>query len=472
MLKKKLDITNILEQNEDWEIEKYIRQEIVTDKENSYAECILLYKDNNKENEFSFSFINDNFLGMRTQFLIKAPKIYTNYLSEPFKKLSLNINEEYNKWFCDDIYIDDLHDMQKDTIEKFRKRAWIYEGVDDILSKKIYKKLINLNDREAYLRYAKFLRKQGEYDNAIEYLNMAINNYIDENNHTDLLKLYFEMVISYIKTENKTYSDAFKLMETQKEIFETCNFKEESSNKLLFLFLLLLRKYKNNNRIEIEKYINKDKNLEKINMKISKIIDRIPRTPIYGFLVWIDLIDSTKLKIEKYNEWYEKILYFLNMTTVIFDTIEYKTLKYIGDEVMLFRKISDNDDPTSLAKQIYDFIFDKQKWYFEELERFNPNKKEKIYVKICISYVEEIIELEDLKEENKYFDILGTDIDVSARIKNLATKKLIVANEKYVKLLHLNKGKYLKYFKEYKWKNIFKGNEEEITYYAEEIIQD
>ena len=189
-------------------------------------------------------------------------------------------------------------------------------------------------------------------------------------------------------------------------------------------------------------------------------------------MVWIDLIDSTSRK-NKNNEWHETIPYFLNMTTVIFDSIGYKTLKYIGDEVMLFKQIDDHDKSTkrSEAKAIYDFIFDSQRWYFGELERFNPNPNEKYYVKICISYIKGAIELVHLNKNDKYFDILGKSVDFSARIKGLATKEFVVANEKYVKYLHGNKGKYSKCFEEYKWEDAFKGSRDKVTYYAERINQ-
>lgn len=478
MAEENIDITSFLAQKKSWKIEKYTRSDPnkKTEKDEKIAKCELIYK--NENDGFSFSFINDNFLGMKTKFSIKASKRFIKNITEPFKKIKINISEEYSKWFSVDaadkhIHIDMLTKTQKTAIEKFRMKAWKYEGIDDEFSEKIYKKLIDLNDQEAYRRYAKFLRKQEKYDNAIWYLEEAIKNYKNKKKCDNLLNLYLENVISYFKAEKKTYLDAFSLLKELKKKIRDPEKKKSDYKKLLFIFLLLLRKY--NNCTEIDNYINNDQELKEINEKIDNVVVKNPKTPISGFLIWIDLIDSTKLKIDKRKskEWYKKIFYFLNMTTVIFDTMEYETLKYIGDEVMLFKQIKQNekkDDIISHAKQIYDFIFDKQRWYFGELERFYPN--EKFYVKICISFVKKVIKLEDINKEDKHFDILGSDIDFSSRIKGLAKKNLVVANDKYVDLLRNNKGNYSTYFKEYKWKDIFKGSKNEIIYYAEKIDQD
>jgi len=471
------DIDNCLEANGNWKITKYKRPEPdeKTHAKNLVAECELEYNNIGNNNAFSFSFIDDNFLGMKTKFFIKAPSVFLKDITEPFKKMKINIKERYKKWFCEDkdehvyVFIDKLSSSQKKAIGKFRKKAWKYEGVDNEYSIKIYEKLVELKDEEAYYRYAKFLRKQENYVEAINFFNLAIEIY-EKKDLDKLPGLYFQNAISHFKTEN--YSEAFLLMEKFMGVF----IKNKDIDKLLFFFLLL-RKTKDKN--ESETYLNTNRKLKNIYNSISYIIKRTEKAEISGMLIWIDLVNSTEYKENGYKEWYERILYFLNMTTAIFNILSYNTLKYIGDEVMLFKQIENNGEFTDAAKIIYDIFFDKQKWFFEEINRFNEKltndnlkkEQERIKVNICISAVENIIKVEDLRSKDKKYDIYGSDVDKSARIKGLARDNLVVVNERFVELLNCNKGDYSNSFNQYTWKGKMKGIFKEIKYYGKEIDQ-
>jgi hypothetical protein len=186
------------------------------------------------------------------------------------------------------------------------------------------------------------------------------------------------------------------------------------------------------------------------------------------------------------------------MTTIIFDHLNYTTLKYIGDEVMLFREFIEGGDSLEImAKQAYDIIFDDQKWYFGEINRFNPilrndkiigeNKKHIISVKICLSVVENVSKISDAKkfaeeisvnkvndakknEAEEIYDIFGTEVDMSARIKEFSNENMVTANEKFTEFLKKNGGEYSRAFTEYRWKKKLQGSkEEEIKYFGKEI---
>jgi hypothetical protein len=513
------DLTNyvsgMVELNDGWEIESFR-------KNGDLKKCMLKYNntDNKKNDFYKFDFIRYDFMGMRVHFFISIPK-KTKKITEPFKKENIDINNEYEKWHYKDIFIDSLPEIIKTKPENktklfnsFREIAWKFEGVNDNISERIYKTLKKLNDPESRYRYAKFLRKQGNFKEAIKNLdksslllkehkdqlhvmlsekksfennmdkiNKEINVYFKKNQLDNILKKQYETSLSYCK--EKKYHTALSIME---ELIDYYFINEKKYFNQIFYFLVLLRKKFNSENSEINNYLDTNPNKEKLKKYSEKIYDLLnsenKKKRTSGILIWIDFVDSSGFKYnhEKIKDpgWQALFLYFLTMTTVIFNSIEYTTLKYIGDEIMLFKAFNEeNIEEKIQAKQIYDFLFDKQKWYFEEIERFSPrnkNKHYKIRVNICISVVRNVFIVNDLKNDilnekkiNSIFDILGPDVDLSARIKKLAKENFVVADEKFVTLLEENGGDYSKKFKEFKWKDTFKGINEEITYYGKEI---
>jgi len=247
------EIENYLELDKNWKVKEYKRS--YSDDKSASAECELRHNSTCGYNAFSFSFIDDNFLGIKTKFIIKAPKVFLKDITEPFIKIKINIKEEYEKWFCGDFFIDELTCSQKNTFKEFRTRAWKYEGVDDVFSAKIYTKLIELKDEEAHYRYAKFLRKQGNYTEAVKYFNIAFNaanvaidninkksfdqEILDEK-YNDLIQLYFQNALSYLKLEN--YREALSLLDGAINKMEDLGIKEMSIINIIFVFFCWLNK--------------------------------------------------------------------------------------------------------------------------------------------------------------------------------------------------------------------------------------
>jgi class 3 adenylate cyclase len=250
---------------------------------------------------------------------------------------------------------------------------------------------------------------------------------------------------------------------------------------VLFYFIMLIRKC-NKEGIEIDDgQLSELSRFKEFDRKCSYIFEKgTGKKTTSGILLWIDMVDSTKYKEKNPETWPERMLYFYKMTSIIFENFQYKTVKYIGDEVMFFRPFDEGDEDINV-KQIYDIIFN-EKWYFEEINKYNPtieddkdNKDEdKIYVKICISVVRNVVKVFDIREgieKKDEYDIIGKDVDASARIKGLATKKMVVVNDEFTKCLYRNRGKYDGCFKKYSWKSEFKGIDDEITYYGHQIKQ-
>jgi tetratricopeptide (TPR) repeat protein len=501
-------VSGLLELNDGWEIESFKRKA-------SSVECKLNNNSNDKDkkNFNNIDFLKDNFLGMKVHFFVSISKT-AKKITEPFKKkgLKIEIRNEYKKWHFDSVFIDSLSENRNAKLIKgFRKNAWKFEGVDDNISKKIYTTLIKLGDVESRFRYAKFLRKQGDYDEAIKYFESPdlskdhkiylttlltekkeyekklnensknIKKYFEHHELDGLLKVKFETALSYCKKKNypKAISIMIKLMD-----YYFVDKKKYFSQ--IFYFLVLLRKHCGGNKTKMDQYLSDysyNQELKDCNSEIYNILTDNRKVTTSGILVWIDFVESTKFKYEKVKNndirWYILFQYFFNMTTAIFDNFGYKTLKYIGDEIMLFKEFSKNDKRHIQAKQIYDFLFDNQKWYFDEINRLNPiaQNDHEIHVNICISVVKDVLIVNDIKNDisdnegtKKIYDILGPAVDLSARIKGLAKKKFAVANAAYQELLAKNGKEYSKVFNEYKWKNKLKGvGEEIITYYGKEF---
>jgi len=474
------EIIELLKTNEGWELKK------LTQNKNK-VDCSLVYKSNvSNSGKVIINFTNSSFFGRKADFTITAQE-WVSYLPEPFVFLHLNVNYEFQKWFYKEKYIKEITKAELDSkvIEELRMRAWEYEGIDSELSDEIYRKLIDNNDGESEFRYGKFLRKTDKnYDEAIEHFTKAVEIYNKQlENENDppkknvlreiIARITYEIVLTYCKTEK--YKEAFEEMNS---IINSLLEREKDCFNILFHFVALFKKCKEN-KIDVDyNHLLEINDFLKFQNICTYILDiNKKKEKVSGILLWIDLVDSTKSKENK--EWPVRMLYFLTMTSIIFNNFSYKTIKYIGDEVMLFRPFDPNEEKVNV-KQIYDIIFD-EKWYFDEINKFNPTLKDNndntndnyIKVKICIAVVEDVVKVYDIRngQDKDEYDIIGNDIDTSARIKNLARKNMVVVNEKFKKYLDDNRGKYSECLKQYIWKSEFKGIVNEITYYGQEIEQ-
>ena len=492
------NILDAYERNDNWSIEE-------SSNDINHIIYRLKYddKDDKEDNYFhEFDYIYSIFLGITQgspdnqiiHFYIKYHKKILRF-TEPFKGIIININEEYDKWIYNNIN-ELLKTKDAKRLDEIRKKAWEKEDTYPEFSEYVYKKLIEEDDEESYKRYAKFLRKKKNYQKAIDRYNDLIKK---NKNPLELIDIYYQTTLTLCK--DKKYKEALDYMDKTFESIFNYEKSTKSSGKLnneknsfirkyfekIVFYLLLLRKSNNYNDAMIEKHIkslNNKREISKYNKNISKLLDKKNRKQISGILIWVDLVGSTEYKRRYQDDWYERIVYFLYMTTVIFKNFNYQTLKYIGDEVMLFKQFDENEEKHIEVKRSYEIIFDDQRWYTGEINRFNPKIRNSqndsdehyIYAKICVSVIEDAyifydVKNEDYKEKNnskneyiEIFDILGNKIDISAKIKNLATKDIVIANDKYIEYLNMNGENY---------KNLFINRmyNDEISYYERKIEQ-
>src|SRR5208283_3388425 len=77
---------------------------------------------------------------------------------------------------------------------------------------------------------------------------------------------------------------------------------------------------------------------------------------ISGFLLFIDLVNSTQYKHDFPGLWQERIVHFLMYTKYAFKTVEFDFIKFIGDEVMMFRPFDGKKSKSRIAQEIFGFV--------------------------------------------------------------------------------------------------------------------
>ena len=191
-----------------------------------------------------------------------------------------------------------------------------------------------------------------------------------------------------------------------------------------------------------------------------------------GFLLFIDLVGSTQYKYDFPELWQERIIHFLMYTKYAMKTIDFDFIKFIGDEVMMFRPFG-TKSKSQVAQEIYSFFGARQDWYSSEINRFNPslknvedkaNSPHRIKVKITIG------EVTDAKlfspYYNEVYDLIGEDVDRIARIKELGYENLWIADQGYVEALALNGSGFETPFSKMVWQQKFKGIQDSVKFFG------
>jgi len=279
------------------------------------------------------------------------------------------------------------------------------------------------------------------YEESEKYYLKAI-----EKDNKDI-RFYFNLCLLY--EELAEYQKAINILKKVPTVLQNKQWQEKLNGYNYFL------SKKNNKKITENSIFN-----EKL-----KADDILNKAKIQGFILSIDLCDSTAFKEKSDKEWFTRLLHFYERTEEylkeILEKQEVKLLKYIGDEVMFFIHFNntDNDDIQNnvLLNQIINFLETIRKelnetYYVkkntEEIVGCESNIDDKIDIKIVITYATDLIELE---REGETIDILGIEVDFWARIKELAKENMILVDQNFQKLYktsdHKNKFLDLKTFK-------------------------
>jgi class 3 adenylate cyclase len=180
---------------------------------------------------------------------------------------------------------------------------------------------------------------------------------------------------------------------------------------------------------------------------IEKKIEETDKELLNGFIIFIDLCNSTSFKQLMQEEWFDRLIHFYKSSEEYLRDIlkEFEKnvyfLKYIGDEVMFFIEDKSLKNNSKFLKAILTYLKsvrdNMNTVYFinknEERSVIAYEKNEKkIDIKTCITYVEKV---KKYKINDSQFDILGTPVDFSARLMSLCKENIIVCNHDFVELL-------------------------------------
>lgn len=178
------------------------------------------------------------------------------------------------------------------------------------------------------------------------------------------------------------------------------------------------------------KSINADlENLEAVQCKVQeikdeqfKVIDQIRKGLIDCVVVFIDLVDSTKFKIENQNEpekWILRVKQFGQIVKEYIDNSNGRVIKYIGDEVMgIFDKATQIDDALSLILRVKNIQSN-----LTEITGFETK------IKIALDYGRVfLLEYTGHKE----FDPQGTPIDRCARIGKYCQAETVLSSYEFI----------------------------------------
>lgn len=314
---------------------------------------------------------------------------------------------------------------------------------------------INNNSSSAIVGLGKIQYKQGNYIQAIKKFEAALA--IDNNCRS----AYRGMVYSY-----------GKLNQFDKSISVVQKYLKIEPNDKAFEALNLIFKTENQ---KSSSELVEDKILDIINNKVK------------GFIIFIDLCDSTEFKKNDTDKWYSRLLHFYIQTEIVMRNtisanlskpIDIHLLKFIGDEIMFFipyDKENESEKFVHLGKNIMTFLENLRKelnyTYYTNIGRIdyilnyeddeNEHKNnENINIKIVITYATELLKHFFNENDPTKFDILGIEVDYTARLKELCKKNMIICNKDF-KDLYNNANNYKKKFislGEFKLKGISDDN--------------
>lgn len=261
--------------------------------------------------------------------------------------------------------------------------------------------------------------------------------------------------------------------------------QEEFTDSNLMYFLFLLSKV---HRLDYTKIVNQLEDLKNSSVsdderEIYKRLLKIASDQIHevysntssadGFVIFIDLVNSTKYKSMYPHLWKERTIYFLKYTRYSFLFAGFDFIKFIGDEVMMFYPFRSGETKAESAKKIFKHIFGKDRWYADELNRFNPAllletdgnlQDHLIKFKICIGEVNGATIFSP--NSDKWYDLIGQDIDRTARIKEMGMANCVVVDDGFRSALGDNEGPYSQAFDGLRWEMPFKGFDEKIHFYG------
>ncbi len=372
---------------------------------------------------------------------------------EDYDKAILNYNKAIE---LDDKYVRSYYNL-----------GIAYENLEDYDKAIInYNKAIELDDKFAavYNNLGFAYRKLEDYDKAIINYNKAIE--LDDT----ISFYYYSLAATFEEIKNfKEAEENFKIS-IEKEVD-----KHKAYKRLMSFYM--------RNDLKDEEYISKYKKtigdkvdsydqylLDKLDKKetstdkvvnekfsIEKKIKETDEDLLNGFIIFIDLCNSTSFKQKMKEEWYNRLIHFyksseefLRATLKEFDK-NINLLKYIGDEVMFFIEDKSHKDNPKFLKAIATYLNsvrdNMNTVYFinnndeKNMIAYEKNDK-KIDIKTCITYVEKV---KKYKINDSQFDILGTPVDFSARLMSLCKENIIVCNHDFVELF--TKTNYSKDFK-------------------------
>ncbi|OHD12454.1 MAG: hypothetical protein A2086_07310 [Spirochaetes bacterium GWD1_27_9] len=349
------------------------------------------------------------------------------------------------------------------------------EDIDPEKALGYYKNLLQKypDNVKLIIQYGWFLTKIKEYQKAIDITEIEFKNPDDEY-QASILKAYTHVKLeNYLKARDffgKIFSNEFSkyLSNSQYSYFNflIClinNFDYKKTHNYLNDFI--------KEHPEITKNKNAEKLLEINETDIKQIY--LHEKNISGFLVFIDLVNSTQYKKDFVDFWKARTIHFLMYTRGAFKYIGFDFIKFIGDEVMMFYPFKEDKTKNQLALEIYFFVLN---WFLEELNRFNPTIKEGendksnphiIKVKICIGEVNNAIVFNPFNDEK--YDLIGEDVDKIARIKEVGYENLLIVDEGFKNALCANGGKLENEFSDMKWQQKFKGINEIVKFYGKSL---
>ncbi len=195
-----------------------------------------------------------------------------------------------------------------------------------------------------------------------------------------------------------------------------------------------------------------------------------------GFVLFADLVSSTQYKAQFPDRWQARTIHFLMYTRLTFKYMGFDFLKFIGDEVMMFRPFGSPEEATRIAKEFYDFVFSRDSWYPVEANRFNPaydidlgetGSPHELKVKLYIGEVRDALVFSPNGDE--LYDLIGEDVDRAARLKEMGTDNVAIVDEGFRGYLAANRGHYETAFDELRWTARFKGFSKRIPFYGRTI---
>jgi len=196
-----------------------------------------------------------------------------------------------------------------------------------------------------------------------------------------------------------------------------------------------------------------------------------------GFLACSsDLVNSTQYKRDYPDLWPDRIVHFLMYTKYALRTVGFDFIKFIGDEVMLFLPFGEEVDKASVALESTDSSSLESPGTSRRSIAFNPtlgggahptSSPHRIKVKMTLG------EVTNAKVFNPYYDgtydLIGKDVDRIARIKEMGHEDLVIVDEGFYRALSENGPAFAEALAELRWRQKFKGIDEEVRFYGKPL---